>query len=68
LIARLLSCGGQESVEGDLEGVEGVFPTVGPAFAAFAGGVETHDREIDAFEGGLLVREVAAGVDGAAET
>ena len=50
-------------MEGDLEGVEGGFPAVGPASLSSSGGVQAHDREVDALEGGGLGREVAAGVD-----
>jgi hypothetical protein len=50
--------GGQASVEGDLEGVEGGFPLVGPALLSLAGGVETHDREVDALQRGSFGREV----------
>ena len=55
--------GGQASVEGDLEGVERGFPSVGPALLSLAGGVEAHDREVDALQRGRLGREVPAGVD-----
>src|SRR5438067_12207483 len=63
----LFPAGGQASVEGDLKGVEGFLPAVGPAFAALYGGVEAHDGKVDAFECGLLVGEVAAGVDRSAD-
>ena len=59
----LLRSGRQASVEGDLEGVEGGFPSVGPALLSLAGGVEAHDREVDALQRGRLGREVPAGVD-----
>jgi hypothetical protein len=59
----LLASGGQASVEGDLEGVEGGFPAVGPASLALAGGIEAHDREVDALQRGHLGREVPPGVD-----
>ena len=36
---------------GDVEGVEGGLPPVGPAFAAAAGGVQAHDRQVEALEG-----------------
>ena len=55
--------GGQASVEGDLEGVECGFPAVGPALLSLASGVQAHDREEDALQGGRLGGEVAAGVD-----
>ena len=32
--------------------------------AALPGGVQAHDRQVEALEGGLLGREVAAGVHG----
>jgi hypothetical protein len=57
----------EAAVEGDVEGVHSGLPTVGPALAALAGRVEAHDRQIEAFEGGLFGREVAAGVHGSAE-
>ena len=45
-----------------------VFHRRGPAFASRAGGVEAHDRHVDAFQGrGLLVGEVAAGPDSPAD-
>src|SRR5262249_52880115 len=53
--------------EGDLEGVQGCFPSVDPAFAAFAGGVDAHDGQVDALERGLVCWEVSAGVDGPAD-
>jgi hypothetical protein len=62
----LLAAGADASVEGDVEGVEGGFPAVGPAFAAVAGGVQGHGGQVEALEGGLFGGEVAAGVDGAA--
>jgi hypothetical protein len=36
---------------------------VGPASLSLAGGVQAHDCEVDALEGGRLGREVPAGVD-----
>jgi dienelactone hydrolase len=38
---------GEASVEGDLEGVEGRLPAVGPALPATAGGVEGDDGEVE---------------------
>src|ERR1039457_5099585 len=58
----LLLSGAQAAVEGDVEGVEGGLPAVGPALAALPGGVQAHDRQVQALEGGLLGGEVAAGV------
>jgi hypothetical protein len=55
------------SFEGDCECVEGGLPAVAPALAATAGGVEAADGEVQAFHRGLLVGEVAADTDGAAE-
>jgi hypothetical protein len=53
----LLASGGQLSAEGDLEGVQGGFPSVGPALLALAGGVQARDREVDALEcGGSRIR------------
>jgi hypothetical protein len=51
----LLPPGGQASVEGDVEGVEGGFPAVGPALLYLAGGVQAHDREVDAFSAAASV-------------
>ena len=51
----LLPPGGQSSVEGDVEGVEGGFPAVGPALLYLAGGVQAHDREVDAFSAAASV-------------
>src|SRR3982074_705057 len=63
ILSGLVASGGQASVEGDLEGVQRGLPAVGPACAALAGRVQAHDREVDALECCLLVREVSAGVD-----
>jgi hypothetical protein len=54
---------GEAAVEGHLEGVEGGFPAVGPALLAFPGRVEAHHGEVEDLHRGLLVREVATGVD-----
>jgi hypothetical protein len=61
----LLSSCRQASVEGDVEGVEGALPPVAPPLPPAAGGIEAHEREVEALEGGLLGGEVAAGVHGA---
>ena len=63
----LLSSGGQASVEGDVEGVEGCLPPVGPALSGGAFRVQVHDGQVDAFECGGLGREVASGLDRAAD-
>src|SRR3982074_3216694 len=63
ILSGLVASGGQASVEGDLEGVQRGLPAVGPACAALAGRVQAHDREVDALECCLLVREVSAGAD-----
>ena len=63
----LVAVCGQSAVECDVEGVEGAFPSLGPSCSALPGGVECHHGEVDAFEGGLLVREVTAGADGLAD-
>jgi len=55
------------AVEGDVEGVQGGLPPVGPALPAPAGGVQADDDEVEVLEGGLLDGEVAAGIDRAAE-
>src|SRR6266498_3748229 len=41
---------------GDVEGIEGGLPPVGPPLAALPGGVQTHDRQVQALEGGLGCR------------
>ena len=64
---RLLPACAETAVEGDVEGVQGTLPPVGPALAAAAGGVEADDDEVEVLEGGLLGGEVAAGLDRAAE-
>ena len=53
--------GGEAAFEGDGEGLEGGLPAHG-----LAGRVQRHERHVDAFEGGRLVREVPAGADGLA--
>jgi hypothetical protein len=40
-------------------------PPVAPPLASLAAGVQAHDGEVEALEGGLLGREVAAGFHGA---
>src|SRR5204863_5688797 len=57
----------EAAVEGDVEGVQGGLPPVGPPLAAPAGRVQAHDRQVQAFQGGLLGREVTAGIDGPPE-
>src|SRR6202035_4070951 len=51
----------------DVEGVQGGFPPVAPAFPSSPGGVEADDGEVEVLEGGLLGGEVAAGFDRAAD-
>src|SRR5258707_9758504 len=63
----LFASGGQASVEGDLECVECGLPSVGPALPAASGGVEADDGQVQHFQRCLFVREMAAGVDRAAE-
>ena len=58
---------GEAAVEGDVEGVQGGLPPVGPALPSAAGGVQADDDEVEVLEGGLLGGEVAAGLDRAAE-
>ena len=59
----------EPAFEGGLEGVQGCFPAHGPAAATGAGRVEAHQRQVDALEGGGLVREVfRPGLDGDIET
>src|SRR2546426_9582885 len=55
------------SFEGDRECVKGCLPAGDPACSSSAGWVEASDREVQAFHGGLLVREVAARPHGATE-
>lgn len=66
-VTRLFSGGGQAAVEGDFERVEGGLPADHPATLAGVGRVEATDGEVDALERGLLVGEVAAGFDRAAD-
>jgi transposase InsO family protein len=63
----LLPAGAEAPVEGDVEGVEGGLPSVGPPPAAAPGRVQADDGQVQALEGGLLGREVPAGADRAAE-
>ena len=58
----LLPSRAETAVEGDVEGVEGGLPPVGPPLAALPGRVQAHDRHIEALHGGLLGREMPAGV------
>ena len=57
----------EASVEIDVEFVEGLLPSLGPAGSGLPCRVECHHGEVDAFEGGLLGREVPAGADGFAD-
>src|SRR5262249_10943572 len=59
----LLPARAEAAVEGDVEGVAGGLPPVGPPLAALPGRVEAHDRQVEALEGGLLGGEVTAGPD-----
>jgi hypothetical protein len=43
----LAAAGPEAAVEGDVEGVEGGFPLVGPALAAAAGGVKADDGQVE---------------------
>src|ERR1035438_4967864 len=63
----LLTACAEAPVEGDVEGVQGGFPPVAPPLPSSSGGVEADDDEVEVLEGGLLGREVAAGLDRAAE-
>src|SRR5215469_15051134 len=63
----LLPARAEAAVEGDVEGVEGCLPPVGPPLAALPGRVEAHEGQVEALEGGLLGGEVAAGVHRAAQ-
>src|SRR5947209_19111630 len=63
----LLPARAEAAVEGDVEGVQGGLPAVGPALPASSGGVQAEDDEVEVLEGGLLGGEVAAGLDRAAE-
>lgn len=67
-MAILSAAGTDAAVEGYIEGVQRGFPSVGPALAAFAGGVEAEHGEVEYFERGLVVGEVAAGVGRTAES
>src|SRR5260370_40698756 len=67
IVSGLVPGCGPAAVGGDVGGVEGGLPAVGPALAALPCGVQAHDRQVEALEGGLLGRDVAAGVHGSAE-
>ena len=55
------------SWERNSKAVRGGLPAFRPALAAFPGGVETHDGHVHALQSGLLVREMASGLDGLAD-
>src|SRR6266480_7934628 len=57
----------EAAVEGDVEGVEGGLPPAGPPLPALPGRVQARDRQVEALEGGLLGREVPAGLHGTPE-
>src|ERR1700744_1181310 len=63
----LASTCGEAAVEGDVEGVQGGLPPVGPPLAALPGRVQAHQCQVEALQGGLFGREVAAGVHGPPE-
>src|SRR5205814_4756194 len=64
---RLLPACAEAAVEGDVEGVQGGLPPVGPPLPSSPGGVQADDDEVGVLAGGLLGGEVAAGPDRAAE-
>ena len=60
--------GGRHAVgEGDGEGVECWLPACHPSCLTGAFGVQASGDEVEGFQGGLLVGEVAAGADGPSE-
>jgi transposase InsO family protein len=63
----LLPACGRASVEGDVEGVQRLFPAVRPPFAAATGRVEAHDRQVDAFQRRRLGGKVATRIDRSAD-
>jgi hypothetical protein len=62
-LLELLARCGESAVEGDVDGVQCGLPAHGPAGLALAGGVQGHDRHVDALQRGLLIGEVIAGLD-----
>src|SRR5919112_1462673 len=66
-VSLVVVVGEDAAFEGDREGVECGLPAVHPALAALSGGVEAADNKVEAFQGGLLVGEVASGSGGTAE-
>ena len=68
VVSVLLSCSGQASVKRDVESVQGLLPAVGPAGSALAGRVEAADGQVQHFQRGLFVGEMAAGVDRSTES
>ena len=54
----LASTCGEAAVEGDVEGVQGGLPPVGPPLAALPGRVQAHQCEVEALQGGLFGRYV----------
>src|ERR1700722_18796070 len=65
-LALLPACA-EAAVEGDIEGVQRGLPPVTPPLPPAAGGIQADDDEGEVLEGGLLGREVAAGLARAAE-
>jgi hypothetical protein len=65
--SRLLRGPNDTSGEGDCKGIQCGLPSVHPALAASAGGVEAHEGEVDALERGGLGREMPAGVHSSAD-
>ena len=55
MLLVLLASRAQAAVEGDVEGVQGGLPPVGPPLAAPPGRVQAHDRHVEALQAGLLV-------------
>ena len=60
LFSGSVGVGGQAPVEGDVEGVEGALPALGPPGPALAGGIQGHDGHVDTLQCGLLIGEVAS--------
>lgn len=63
----LVACCGEVAVEGEVEGVQGLFSACAPACAATSFGVQAHQCQVDALQSGLLTGEVPAGLDRTAD-
>lgn len=59
--------GGQATVEGHVESVEGLLPALGPPGPALAGRIQGHHGHVDALQSSLLVGKVAASLHSLAD-